>query len=51
MLLISIVYNVDRNLAGISMHIFNHRCDSKYYENLTNWLSTLRIGETPAILQ
>jgi hypothetical protein len=38
---------IERILAGISMHKFNHSSnDSKYYKNLTNWLIMLRrIGE------
>jgi hypothetical protein len=27
------------------MQKFNQHRDNQYYENLTNWLSTLRIGE------
>jgi hypothetical protein len=38
---------IERILAGISMHKFNHSSnDYKYYKNLTNWLIMLRrIGE------
>jgi hypothetical protein len=31
------------------MQKFIHHGDKKYYENLTNWLSTLGIGELPLI--
>jgi len=36
---------IEGKLAGILMQKFNHCCDKNYYENLTNLLNTLRIGE------
>jgi len=35
---------VERKLAGILLPIFDYRGNSKYYENLTNWMNTLRIN-------
>jgi hypothetical protein len=35
---------VEWKLAGILIPIFDLCGDSKYYENLTNWINTLRIN-------
>ena len=48
-MLISVVNDSHRKLAGILVQKFNHRGDYKYYRNLANWLNTQRIGRISTI--